>query len=49
MPEGHDVDELYFVGVVVDPEDGIAINDQWRICFRFQDGDVSGVEVCVCH
>jgi hypothetical protein len=38
MPEGHDVDELYFVGVVVDPEDGIAINDQWRICFRSRTG-----------
>ena len=24
----------------------IAINDQWRICFRFVDGDAFDVEVC---
>ncbi len=24
----------------------IAINDQWRICFRFVDGDAYDVEVC---
>ncbi len=24
----------------------IAINDQWRICFRFEDGDAYDVEVC---
>ena len=24
----------------------IAINDQWRICFRFLDGDAYDVEIC---
>ncbi len=27
----------------------IAINDQWRICFRFRDGDAYDVEVCDYH
>ena len=27
----------------------IAINDQWRICFRFIDGDAHDVEVCDYH
>ena len=27
----------------------IAINDQWRICFRFYDGDAYEVEVCDYH
>ena len=27
----------------------IAINTQWRICFRFIDGDAYDVEVCDCH
>ncbi|MFT7673172.1 MAG: proteic killer suppression protein [Gammaproteobacteria bacterium] len=27
----------------------IAINDQWRICFRFEDGDAWAVEVCDYH
>ena len=27
----------------------IAINDQWRICFRFEDGDAFDVEVCDYH
>ena len=27
----------------------IAINDQWRICFRFRDGDAFDVEVCDYH
>jgi proteic killer suppression protein len=26
-----------------------AINDQWRICFRFEDGDAYNVEVCDYH
>jgi len=24
-------------------------NDQWRICFRFEDGDAYDVEVCDYH
>ena len=27
----------------------ISINDQWRICFAFQDGDAYDVEVCDYH
>lgn len=27
----------------------ISINDQWRICFRFKDGDVYDVEITDCH
>ena len=27
----------------------IWINDQWRICFRFEDGDAYEVEVCDYH
>jgi len=27
----------------------IAVNDQWRICFRFQDGDAYDVELCDYH
>jgi len=27
----------------------ISINDQWRICFRFHDGDAYDVEVCDYH
>jgi len=27
----------------------IAINDQWRICFRYVDGDAYEVEVCDYH
>jgi len=27
----------------------ISINDQWRICFRFEDGDAYDVEICDYH
>ena len=27
----------------------IAVNDQWRVCFRFVDGDAYDVEVCDYH
>jgi len=27
----------------------IAINDQWRICFRFEGGDAYDVEICDYH
>lgn len=30
-------------------EHAIAINDQWRICFRFVNGDAYDVEVCDYH
>jgi len=27
----------------------ISINDQWRICFRFEDGNAYDVEICDYH
>ena len=27
----------------------ISVNDQWRICFRFKDGDSYDVEICDYH
>lgn len=27
----------------------ISVNDQWRICFRFEDGDAYDVELCDYH
>ena len=27
----------------------IRINDQWRVCFRFEDGDAHEVEIADCH
>ena len=27
----------------------IRINDQWRVCFRFEDGDAFDVEICDYH
>ena len=27
----------------------VSINDQWRICFRFDDGDAYDVEICHYH
>lgn len=27
----------------------LSINDQWRICFRFENGDAFDVEVCDYH
>jgi proteic killer suppression protein len=27
----------------------IRINEQWRVCFRFADGDAGDVEVCDYH
>ncbi|MGK2934966.1 MAG: type II toxin-antitoxin system RelE/ParE family toxin [Gemmatimonadaceae bacterium] len=27
----------------------IAVNDQWRMCFRFEDGDAYDVEFCDYH
>jgi toxin HigB-1 len=30
-------------------EHAIAVNDQWRICFRFRDGDAFDVGLCDYH
>jgi proteic killer suppression protein len=27
----------------------VSVNDQWRICFRFVDGEAFGVEICDYH
>jgi proteic killer suppression protein len=27
----------------------VSVNDQWRICFRFEDGDAYDVEICDYH
>ncbi len=27
----------------------VSVNDQWRICFRFEDGDAFDVEFCDYH
>ncbi len=32
-----------------DGQHAIAVNDQWRICFRFVDGDAYDVEFCDYH
>jgi proteic killer suppression protein len=29
--------------------ESIAVNDPWRICFRFVDGDAYDVEICDYH
>ncbi|MGR6465641.1 type II toxin-antitoxin system RelE/ParE family toxin [Rhizobium sp. PAMB 3182] len=32
-----------------DGQFSIRINDQWRICFRYADGDAHDVEICDYH
>lgn len=32
-----------------DGQHSISVNDQWRICFRFVDGDAFDVEICDYH
>jgi proteic killer suppression protein len=32
-----------------DGQHAISVNDQWRICFRFVDGDAFDVEFCDYH
>jgi proteic killer suppression protein len=27
----------------------VSVNEQWRVCFRFEDGDAYGVEICDYH
>ena len=27
----------------------VSVNDQWRVCFRFEDGDAYDVEICDYH
>jgi proteic killer suppression protein len=30
-------------------QNSISVNDQWRMCFRFEDGDAYEVELCDYH
>jgi toxin HigB-1 len=32
-----------------DGQHSISVNDQWRVCFRFVDGDAYDVEICDYH
>jgi len=40
---------LHSLGGDRDGQHSVSINDQWRICFRFVDGDAYDVEVCDYH
>lgn len=46
VPPGN---RLHALGADRKGQCSISINDQWRICFRFQDGDAYEVEVCDYH
>lgn len=46
VPPGNRLHPLYGVR---QGQHAISINDQWRICFRFEDGDAYEVEVCDYH
>lgn len=32
-----------------DGQHSISVNDQWRICFSFEDGEAYNVEICDYH
>lgn len=40
---------LHALGTDRDGQHAISVNDQWRICFRFLDGDAYDVEICDYH
>lgn len=40
---------LHLVGGDRSGQYAIAVNDQWRICFRFEDSDAYDVELCDYH
>jgi len=46
VPPGN---RLHRLGGDREGQHAIAVNDQWRICFRFEDGDAYDVEVCDYH
>ncbi|KAF0207721.1 MAG: proteic killer suppression [Actinobacteria bacterium] len=46
VPPGN---RLHALGGNRKDQHSISINDQWRICFRFVDGDAYDVEVCDYH
>jgi len=46
VPPGN---RLHRLGGDREGQHAISVNDQWRICFRFIDGDAYDVEVCDYH
>jgi len=43
------VNRLHRLGGDRENQHSISVNDQWRICFRFEDGDAFDVEICDYH
>jgi proteic killer suppression protein len=46
VPPGN---RLHALGSKRKGQHAIAVNDQWRICFRFVEGDAYDVEICDYH
>lgn len=46
VPPGN---RLHALGGDREGQHAIAVNDRWRICFRFVDGDAYDVEICDYH
>jgi len=40
---------LHALGRDRDGQHSISVNDQWRVCFLFEDGDAHDVEICDYH
>jgi toxin HigB-1 len=40
---------LHALGGARNGHHSVSINDQWSVCFRFEDGDAYEVEVCGYH
>ncbi len=46
VPPGN---RLHALGTDRKGQHSISVNDQWRICFQFMDGDAYDVEICDYH
>ncbi len=46
VPPGN---RLHQLGGDREGQHSVWVNDQWRICFRFEDGDAHDVEICDYH
>ncbi|MDA3922027.1 MAG: type II toxin-antitoxin system RelE/ParE family toxin [Salinisphaera sp.] len=46
VPPGN---HLHVLGADRKGQHSISVNDQWRICFRFMDGDAYDVQICDYH
>jgi proteic killer suppression protein len=46
VPPGN---RLHALGGGRNGQHAISVNDQWRICFRFENGDAFDVEFCDYH